>query len=138
MSLLTAKYPLEILIAEDNFINQKLIQKLFEVLGYKTDLVTNGMEAVRIVEEKKYDLIFMDIQMPEMDGMEASILINERLGINAPVIIAMTANAAKSDKESCLLSGISDYISKPLKLQDLSLIISHWAELIKKPISDSN
>jgi CheY-like chemotaxis protein len=128
LNSLSTKYPFEILIAEDNFINQKLIRKLFEVLGYKTDLVANGHETIDALKRKNYHLIFMDIQMPEMDGYEATERIVERWGSNAPVIIAMTANAMQGDKEKCLLVGMSDYISKPLRLQDLTKMISHWGE----------
>lgn len=131
MNSISTKYPFEILIAEDNIINQKLIRKLFEVLGYKTDLVANGHEAVNALKAKSYHLVFMDIQMPEMDGYEASKLIIERWGSNAPVIIAMTANAMQGDKEKYLLAGMNDYISKPLRLQDLINMISKWGELKK-------
>ena len=131
MSNISTIYPFEILIAEDNFINQKLIRKLFEVLGYKTDLVANGYEAIDALKRKKFHLIFMDIQMPEMDGYEATKLIIERWGTNAPVIIAMTANAMQGDKEKCFQAGMSDYISKPLRLQDLAKLISKWGELQK-------
>lgn len=131
MSSISSQYPFEILVAEDNFINQKLIQKLFEVLGYKTDLVVNGQEAVKASGVKSYHIVFMDIQMPEMDGYEASRLIIEREGVNTPVIIAMTANAMQGDKEKCILSGMHDYISKPLKLQELEKMIRKWGELKK-------
>jgi signal transduction histidine kinase/DNA-binding response OmpR family regulator len=122
-------YPFKILIAEDNFINQKLIRNLFEVLGYKTDLVANGHEAIDALKHKKYDLIFMDVQMPEMDGYEATHKIRERWGGDGPVIIAMTANAMQGDREKCLVSGMDDYISKPLRLEDLMRVIKYWGEM---------
>jgi CheY-like chemotaxis protein len=140
MNSLSTLYPFDILIVEDNFINQTLIRKLFDVLGYKTDLVVNGVEALKAVELKKYHLVFMDIQMPEMDGYEASKLIVERMGADAPVIIALTASATLGDKGKCMLYGMSDYLSKPLLLPSLSKMLSHWGELKKewfiKPIDN--
>jgi CheY-like chemotaxis protein len=131
MSSLSTLYPFEILIVEDNFINQMLIRKLFEVLGYKTDLVVNGVEACKAVENKKYHLVFMDIQMPEMDGYEASKLIVERMGPDTPVIIALTASAAPSEKATWRIYGMSDYLSKPLTMNNLTKMLIHWGELKK-------
>jgi signal transduction histidine kinase/CheY-like chemotaxis protein len=122
-------YPFKILIAEDNFINQKLIRNLFEVLGYKTDLVANGHEAIDALKRKKYNIIFMDVQMPEMDGYEATRKIKERWVVDGPVIIAMTANAMQGDKEKCIVSGMDDYISKPLRLEDLVKVLRYWGEI---------
>jgi signal transduction histidine kinase/CheY-like chemotaxis protein len=132
MQNLASKYPFEILIAEDNYINQKLIRKLFEVLGYKIDLAANGHETIDALKRKSYHLIFMDIQMPEMDGYETTQMIINRWGNSAPVIIAMTANAMQGDREKCMQIGMSDYISKPLRLHDLSKMITHWGELKKE------
>jgi len=128
---ISAKYPFEILVAEDNFINQKLIRKLFEVLGYKTDLAANGYDAIDALKRKSYDIIFMDVQMPEMDGYEATRIIKERWGSKAPLIIAMTANAMQGDKEKCLFVGMNDYISKPLRLEDLLRVLNYWGEIKK-------
>lgn len=126
---ISEKFPLEILIAEDNYINQKLIRKLFEVLGYKTDLAANGYEVIDALKRKRYNLIFMDIQMPEMDGYEATRLIKERWGAKAPVIVAMTANAMQGDREKCMLAGMDDYVSKPLRLEDLLRVLNYWGEI---------
>lgn len=126
---MSEKFPFEILIAEDNFINQKLIRKLFEVLGYKTDLAANGYEVIDALKRKPYNIIFMDIQMPEMDGYEATRIIKERWGNKAPVIIAMTANAMQGDKEKCMLAGMDDYVSKPLRLEDLLKVLNYWGEM---------
>ncbi|MBK7030996.1 MAG: response regulator [Bacteroidales bacterium] len=126
---ISIQYPFRILIAEDNFINQKLIRNLFDVLGFKTDLVANGHEAIDALKRKHYDLIFMDVQMPEMDGYEATQKIKERWNHDGPVIIAMTANAMQGDKEKCIVSGMDDYISKPLRLEDLERVIRYWGEL---------
>ena len=122
----STKYPFEILVAEDNFINQKLVRKLFEVLGYKTDLAANGYEAIESLKRKPYHVIFMDVQMPEMDGLEATRVIKERWKNKAPVIIAMTANAMQGDREKCLAAGMDDYISKPLRLEDIIKVINYW------------
>jgi CheY-like chemotaxis protein len=124
-------YPFSILIAEDNFINQKLIRKLFELLGYRTDLVANGLEAIEALRRKSYNIIFMDVQMPEMDGYEATRLIKERWGKDGPTIIAMTANAMQGDKEKCLAAGMDDYISKPLRLEDIVNVLVQWGEIKK-------
>ncbi len=124
-------YPFNILIAEDNFINQKLIRKLFELLGYRTDLVANGLEAIEALRRKSYNIIFMDVQMPEMDGYEATRLIKERWGKDGPTIIAMTANAMQGDKEKCLAAGMDDYISKPLRLEDIVNVLVQWGEIKK-------
>lgn len=131
LKAISAKYPFEILVAEDNFINQKLVRKLFEVLGYKTDLAANGYDAIDVLKRKSYDIIFMDVQMPEMDGYEATRIIKERWGSKAPLIIAMTANAMQGDKEKCLLAGMNDYISKPLRLEDILRVLNFWGEMRK-------
>ncbi len=112
------KYPLNILVAEDNLVNQKLARLILTKLGYTPDMASHGLEAVRMLEEKEYDLILMDMRMPEMDGLEATRYIRMSNGYQ-PVIIAMTANALKEDKELCLGSGMNDYISKPIKIEVL-------------------
>lgn len=123
---ISKKYPFQILIAEDNQINQKLIRNVFEILGYKTDIVANGLEALEALKRKNYNLIFMDIQMPEMNGYEATSIIVQRRKEDRPIIIAMTANAMHGDKEKCLESGMDDYVSKPMKVNDLIKIIKLW------------
>ena len=113
------KYPLNMLVAEDNIMNQKLIMRVLNKLGYMPDLASNGSEVLEMVEGKRYDLILMDIQMPQMDGLQATRLIRERYGLQ-PLIMAMTANAMNEDKENCLRAGMNDYISKPLDIQLLT------------------
>lgn len=110
------KHPLTILLAEDNLINQKLIIKVLNKLGYQPDIAGNGIEALSMTEVKHYDLILMDIQMPEMDGLEATSIIRNTMSIQ-PVIVAMTANALQEDKDECIKHGMDDYLSKPLKLE---------------------
>jgi CheY-like chemotaxis protein len=120
------KHPMTILVAEDNIVNQKLAERILAKLGYTIEMVTNGVEAVNALNNKSYDLILMDVQMPEMDGLEASEKIRLTKG-HQPIIIAMTANAMEGDRETCLNAGMNDYISKPIKLETLILILEKWA-----------
>lgn len=119
-------HPLRILIAEDNPTNQKLALKVLGKLGYKPDVAKHGKEVLDIVSHKNYDLILMDVQMPLMDGLEASRMI--RLCLSAqPVIIAMTANTLQGDREECMRAGMDDYISKPINLEELVNLLEKWA-----------
>lgn len=121
------KSTLRILVAEDDLINQKLIGKALNKLGYDFVLAENGIKAVEAVKNGKYDLIFMDMMMPEMDGVEATGVIRGNTPAeDIPVIIALTANALAGDKERLLASGMDDYISKPYKLQDIEEAINKW------------
>jgi CheY-like chemotaxis protein len=120
------KYPLKFLVAEDNLINQKLILHILNRLGYTPDIANNGIEAIEAVEQNTYDIILMDVQMPEMDGLEATELIR-RQNIKQPVIIALTANTMQGDQEECLKVGMNDYISKPVKLEKLVSLLEKWA-----------
>ena len=127
------QFPLKILIAEDDEMNQQMAIMLLKRLGYEADTAENGKEVLEIVSEKKYDLILMDVQMPEMDGLEATRMI--RLCLNEqPVIIAMTANAMDGDREACLKAGMEDYLSKPVNVDDLMRTLETWASdiMIKK------
>lgn len=112
------EHPLSILVAEDNVINQKLIFRILNKLGYEAALAINGKEVLDLLEKQFYELVFMDVQMPEMDGLEATRLIRSQLQ-QQPVIIAMTANAMAEDKDACLKAGMDDYISKPIKMEEL-------------------
>ncbi len=122
------KYPFNILIAEDNIINQKLITNIFKLLGYKADIAANGIEALEAIKRKNYDLIFMDIQMPQMNGYEATRIIVQRRKEERPVIIAMTANAMTGDREKCIEAGMDDYITKPMRIENLVNVIQLWGE----------
>lgn len=119
-------YPSRILIAEDNLINQKLIIKILEKMGYQADVVANGLEVLESVTLKTYDLIFMDVQMPEMDGLEATRHLVRKRMLRKPNVVAMTANALAGDRENCLAAGMQDYISKPVKIEEIQKMIIQW------------
>ena len=114
------QHPLRILLAEDNLVNQKLALRLLEQMGYRADLASNGLEALESVARQTYDVVLMDVQMPEMDGLEASRRITRDTAAGArPYIIAMTANAMQGDREMCLEAGMDDYIAKPIRVPKL-------------------
>jgi CheY-like chemotaxis protein len=120
LSPLADEIPLEILLVEDNTVNQKVATRLLERLGYRIDTVGNGLEALVALSARHYHLILMDVQMPEMDGFEATRSIRTRLPADRqPKIIALTANALKGDRKRCLDAGMNDYISKPIKLDEI-------------------
>jgi signal transduction histidine kinase/CheY-like chemotaxis protein len=125
------QYPLRILIAEDNLINQKIAVKILSKLGYRPALANNGKEALETVSNEHYDIILMDVQMPEMDGLEATRMIRTCLEIQ-PVIIAMTANVMQGDKDDCIQAGMDDYMSKPIDLKELLSQLEKWALVIKE------
>ena len=113
-------HPLRILLAEDNLVNQKLATRLLEQMGYRIDVASNGVEAVESVARQTYDVVLMDVQMPEMDGLEASRQINQaHPDGDRPRIVAMTANAMQGDREMCLAAGMDDYIAKPIRVDRL-------------------
>jgi signal transduction histidine kinase/DNA-binding response OmpR family regulator len=124
------KYPLRILIAEDNVVNQKLAIKMLNKLGYQPDLATNGKEALEKVGHEHYDIILMDVQMPEMDGLEATRMIRTCLEVQ-PVIIALTANVMLGDRDDCMQAGMDDYLSKPIELNELLDQLEKWFLAIK-------
>lgn len=132
-----ARRRLSILLAEDNIINQKLAVKLLEKRGYRVVVASNGREAVDAFEEEHFDLILMDVQMPEMDGLEATRLIREKETERGRhiSIVAMTAHAMKGDREECLAAGMDDYMSKPFKPKELYSIIE---KVVFRPFSSSS
>lgn len=130
---LAEKIPLSILIAEDNVINQKVALRILQNLGYRADAVNNGREVIQLLETRRYDLVFMDVQMPEMDGLEATRRIREKnKNQNEPIIIAMTANAMAGDKERCLKAGMNDYISKPVRAEEVQNKIIQWNQSVRR------
>ncbi len=122
---MAARHPLRILLAEDNAVNQKLALRLLQQMGYRADLASNGAEAVECVERQTYDLVLMDVQMPEMDGLEATRRIVTQQPGQRPRIVAMTANAMQGDREACLAAGMDDYITKPIRVDALVEALSH-------------
>jgi len=124
---LSARLPLRLLLVEDHPVNQKLALQVLRKMGYQADLAGNGVEAVQAVERQPYDLVLMDVQMPEMDGLEATRCICQRWAAGErPRIIAMTANAMQGDREECLAAGMDDYISKPIKIKELQSVLERW------------
>jgi len=135
-SQVALKYPLQILIAEDNPINQTLAVTVLEKLGYKPDVVENGKLVLEKVTTRKYDLIFMDVQMPEMDGMEATAALRKLN--NSSIIIAMTAFALEDDKKQCLDAGMNDYTTKPIRIEVVQSLLEKWGEVILKSKASRN
>ncbi len=128
---LAEQMPLRILLAEDNAVNQRVALRILEKLGYRADVAATGIEAVGAVRNINYDIVFMDVLMPEMDGFEATkVILDEFQPDDRPKIIAMTANAMQGDRESCLEAGMDDYLSKPIRIEDLQVIISKWGKKI--------
>jgi PAS domain S-box-containing protein len=121
---LAGKHPLRILLAEDNAVNQKLAHRLLERMGYHADLAENGLEAIESLERSSYDLVLMDVQMPELDGLEASRRIRAQWPDRPIRIVAMTANAMEGDRETCLAAGMDDYLTKPIRPSELAAALS--------------
>ncbi len=125
------RHPLRILIAEDNPTNQRVALRLLERLGYRADVVGNGLEAVEAVGRQQYDLVLMDIQMPEMDGVAATHQLLANHPTKRPRIVAMTANALKGDREKYLAEGMDDYIAKPVRVDTLMAMLKRAKSLGK-------
>ncbi len=115
-------------MAEDSTVNQIIAVKLLEKLGLHSEVASNGLQAIRALENSHYDLVLMDVQMPEMDGIEATKLIRSgETKANSKIsIIAMTANSTQDDIEICLRAGMDDYLSKPIIFQTLSQVLVKW------------
>jgi CheY-like chemotaxis protein len=123
------RLPLRILLTDDNPVNLKVGQAYLQKMGYRPDLANNGLEAVQAVERQPFDLIFLDVQMPEMDGLEAAREICRRWGPDErPRLVAMTASALAGDKEKCLAAGMDDYVSKPVRLPELQAVLLRWGQ----------
>ncbi|MGF1935258.1 MAG: PAS domain S-box protein [Nostoc sp. ChiQUE02] len=122
---LAHRLPLRILLAEDTLVNQKVALLMLQKMGYGADVVTNGLEVLKALQKQPYDVVLMDVHMPEMDGLEATRRIYQEWGVGfRPHIIAITANAMRGDREVCLAAGMDDYISKPIQLQELAEALS--------------
>jgi CheY-like chemotaxis protein len=125
-----SELPYQVLVAEDNPVNRELVQTMLELIGFRVDAVVNGREAVNAFNHKRYDLILMDCQMPELDGYDAVRLIREQeeavaSGVHTP-IVALTAHAMPSDRDRCLSAGMDGYISKPFRLERLREVMDRW------------
>src|SRR5215469_11591536 len=135
---LAARLPLQVLLCDDNAINQKVALRLLQQMGYHPDQATNGHEALAALDQKPYDLIFMDVMMPEMGGFEATEHIRQRQSRKSQfpnykqpiIIVAMTANAMQGDREKCLAAGMDDYVAKPIRPEDVRAIVERWAPKI--------
>ena len=127
------KKSIKILLVEDNIINQKVALRMIEKVGYTAAVALNGIEAIEAVRSTNYDIVLMDILMPEMDGLEATKLIKEEFSARqSPRIIAMTANTVQSDEQMCLDAGMDDYITKPIRIEVLSRKLKSWSIRIEK------
>ena len=134
------RLPMRVLLCEDNVINQKVALRLLQQLGYRADVAQNGLEALAAIERQPYDLVFMDLQMPEMDGLAATQAIRERQKAARPaphfdrriVIVAMTASAMQSDRDRCLAAGMDDYLAKPIRPEDIRRVVERWGPVFQE------
>jgi len=128
--MLAQRLPLRILVAEDNLVNQRVALLMLNRMGYRADVAGNGCETLQALERQTYDLVLMDMQMPEMDGLEASQRIVARWRDERPAIVAMTANAMQGDRERCLAAGMDDYVSKPVHVEELQAALLQWGQAV--------
>jgi CheY-like chemotaxis protein len=127
-----------ILLAEDNAVNQKVAIHMLARLGYRADVAGNGLETIQALKRRPYDIVLMDVQMPEMDGLEATRQIRKDTSLKQrPWIIALTANAMEGDAEKCREAGMDDYLGKPIKKQDLEAVLNHARLSLIKQRSES-
>jgi CheY-like chemotaxis protein len=137
-STLGESHPLTILLAEDNVVNQKVAQRILERLGYRADVVANGIEAVAAVQRQPYDVILMDVHMPEMDGLMATQRIAQELPpAQRPHIIAMTAAALNEDRERCFEAGMHDFLAKPIQIEELVSSLLRCRPLARTPVTQT-
>ena len=130
---LAMRFPMRLLLADDNPINQRVGLNILQKLGYRADVAQNGMEVIKALESRAYDLLLLDVQMPEMDGFETAKMILQRWPEGKrPKIIAMTGNALMGDRERCLASGMDDYMAKPVRMGELQSLLENWgAQIIR-------
>ena len=124
---------MRVLVAEDNPSNQRVLVEMLKRLGYRADVVADGKEVIQALERQDYDLVLMDIKMPEMDGITATQVIRKLLPENGPKIVAITAFALEGDREKCLEAGMDDYISKPVQLKELAAILEKYSASPEEP-----
>jgi CheY-like chemotaxis protein/HPt (histidine-containing phosphotransfer) domain-containing protein len=124
---------LRILLAEDNEVNQRLALLLLEKLGFRADVADNGLAAIAALRERRYEVVLMDVEMPELDGLEATRRIHREWRDQRPWIIAMTANAMQGDREKCLEAGMDDYLSKPIRAEELSKALARSEPIATDP-----
>jgi PAS domain S-box-containing protein len=125
---LSEQLPLKILVVEDNLLNQKLVVSLLGRMGYKAEVADNGLIAYELAKREAFDIIFMDVQMPEMDGIEATqAILHDNSNAKAPRIIAITANVMQGDREKCLQSGMVDYLAKPVRIHEIQEMLQKWS-----------
>jgi CheY-like chemotaxis protein/HPt (histidine-containing phosphotransfer) domain-containing protein len=123
------RLPLRVLLADDNLINQKVGVKMLQRLGYRPEVAANGLEVIKLLEQQPFDLIFLDVQMPEMDGYEAARRIRQKWNDpERPHLIAMTGNALEGNRERCLEAGMDDYVAKPVRIPELQAVIQRWGK----------
>ena len=129
---------LKILVVDDNSLNRKVARATLKHLGYDSDEATSGREALAVLETTHFDLIFMDVQMPEMDGLQATAAIRARerkTGAHLP-IVALTAHAMKGDRERCLEAGMDGYLSKPIRVEELDAVLAGQVAQRRQPARD--
>jgi len=140
---LAERMPLRMLLADDNVINQKVAMRLLQQMGYRPDVASNGVEAITALDRQTYDIVFMDVMMPEMDGLETTKVIRERQKNKSRyptyksslIIVAMTASAMQGDRERCLAAGMDDYLAKPVRPEDVRKVIERWGATASSPES---
>jgi len=133
-SSLASRLPLKILIADDSRVNQMVATKYLEKLGYRSEVASDGLEVIQALDRQPLDIIFLDVQMPDMDGYGAARHIRQRWSDDVrPYMIAMTGNAMQGDKEKCLAAGMDDYISKPVRINDIRTTLEHWGPKRRRP-----
>ncbi|MCC6398731.1 MAG: response regulator [Bacteroidetes bacterium] len=133
---LAQRHPLRILLAEDNVINQQVALKILQRMGYRADVAANGLEVLEALRRQRYDIILMDVQMPEMDGLQTTREIRSRWEPDEqPRIVAMTANAMQGDRDECIAAGMNDYLSKPVRVKELEVVLERCPSFVAPPMT---
>lgn len=122
---LKTEHPIQILVAEDNFVNRTLLKKIFEKIGYAVVLAQDGIDALNAFEKRYYDIVFMDIEMPGKNGFEVTRILRDKFKdpVKKPYIIALTANCLDGERERCIEEGMDDYLAKPFTMNDVEKLI---------------